>query len=778
MSIASRQVRKEVNRIIEERIKDGFIPTIDFIVAELSKFYSKVRVGFPSFMMRLQKYRTLWNVNAYNDNLSEIYDDLNNLYEEIVSQFTIILDNFDYAETERAKLFHEINSLNGDIENLMLISNDFVGYRYSVYDDFRDTSKVNLSHSTCEINSNAGICTIRESTNGVDKIDLAKYYGVVNFPMLAESQYAANIISNTVSPGSQFGNAFSNSSSSWMQNIVSKVPGKLVVSFIIDVSEDGVSGPEISRIEVTGQSPKNATIEPLWSNDNINFLALPMGFASNVKDSFGGSTTVWNFAPIQIRYIKFIVTKEIEDQQIMADNIPAYLYVIGFKNIGIYKMGYDITSTLYSNPFSITDINGESLTIDKASLLVEHDIQEGTAIDYYLSLGASGVTDPTSYEWVNISPTNDPIPEHQQIVDFRQVSFLSNVPDIQWSSASFNTPLEWYEGVPFYKVFEFPYNPISNTATLYRGKNDWQVDVQYKIDRLSVYDEAHTFGAGNNVTLTYPNFAPNKGQGLIRGSVVVKSDQGTNPTTTYLSPNDYSINYTTFVISKTTGSKILADPTEPANTIYVDYKYDKETQTPSIYTTYVYVLNSNGTDINLTPWSASDILNNNFTKIETAGNVVDVSTLPAYHLSPGWHQISTTGEPFTIYDRFYYANGTKRLHDLVYKQYAYAQPLQEVSWFDLKYNTFLSDHTKYAIYDYNNDGKDEIIVNYRPQTAKWSSDSDDLLSANGSETYVLSYKYIETPTDKIYLRATLSRSEDSSPLTTPTLKSYTIKLGY
>jgi len=70
------------------------------------------------------------------------------------------------------------------------------------------------------------------------------------------------------------------------------------------------------------------------------------------------------------------------------------------------------------------------------------------------------------------------------------------------------------------------------------------------------------------------------------------------------------------------------------------------------------------------------------------------------------------------------------------------------------------------------------VVNYKPQTSLWSSSSDDMLCPDGAETYVLSYKYISTQTNDIYLKAVLSRNDDSSPITTPTLNSYTIKLGY
>ena len=196
MSIASRQVKKEVNRIIEERMKDGYIPTIEHITTLLAEYYRKVSVGFPSFQMRKQLYRKVWNVDKYNDNLSEIYDDLNNLYEELVDQFTIVLTNFDYYDTERRKLMHDIKDLNGDLNRLLLTAEDTEGYLYAVYDDFINRDKIDLNYTTSEINTDAGIITLRESRQGIKKLDMSHYFDIVNFPILAEEKYAENITSN------------------------------------------------------------------------------------------------------------------------------------------------------------------------------------------------------------------------------------------------------------------------------------------------------------------------------------------------------------------------------------------------------------------------------------------------------------------------------------------------------------------------------------------------------------------------------------------------------
>jgi hypothetical protein len=778
MSIASRQVVGEVNRIIEERMKDGYVPSINYIASRLAMFYKNVTIGSPSFKMRQQLYRKIWDVNTYNDNLSELYNDLNILYEEMVSQFSIVLRNFDYFETERARMFHEIQELTGEVSNLLLLSNNTDGYLYSAYDDFNDNSKIDLEYSDCEINTSLGCCTIKESSQGVSKVNMSRYYETVNFPILAEEEYADSVISNTLSEGTKFGNAFSGVSGTWQQNIVSSIQGPIVVSFIIDITDDSGDAIPITRIEMKGESPNTMQVLPLWSVDNVNFTDLPMGYSINLKDVANGRYTVWNFTETNVKYIKFMITKEGYDNEIDNDGATAYQYLVGFKDIGLYKMGYSDSSTLFSECYSIEDIVGDSLTVDKAAIETEQDVPANTSIDYYLSLGVSGETNPENFTWTRVSPTNEVSPLYQQIVDFSQVATYSDIPDIQWNSSLYSTPLETYNGISFYKVYAFTSEPVKDSVSLYRGKNDWQVDQEYDVTRSYVYNEEHTFGSNTSILLTYPTGSAIKGKGLIKGSIVVKSEPGTSPGYTYVNESDYTVNYTTHVITKTSGSTISSEPGASTNTVYVDYQYDLETALPLRYTTSVYILNEAGVDINLVPWSASSIDSGQFTWIETGGTTEDVSALTSFHMKTGWHKITTTAKPYTAVDRFFSVNSGKYLYQLVDKQYAFADELQEVSWFQLKYNTLVSDHTKYAVYDRDGSGYKEIIVNYKPQVSPWSSVSQELLCYSYPETYVLSYKYLVSVTNNIYLKAVLSRAEGSDSTITPTLYSYTIKLGY
>jgi len=717
-------------------------------------------------------------VENYNNNLTELYEDLNNLYEELVDQFTIVLKDFDYFDTERHKLLHQIINLEDQLVDLVLTAADTEGYVYSVHDSFLDRTKIDMENSSCEINTDAGIVTIRESLSGITKVDMSHYFLTVNYPILAEAKYSKNILSNTLFPDSKFGYAFSDVSASWNQDILTSIPGELEVGFIVNISPNNDNGVYITRIEVNGQSAKSMTVTPLYSLDNINFVIFPLGYGTMSKVVSNGKIAVWNFAETRVRYVKFLIYKAIEDEQATLNSIPAYRYVIGFKHIEFFKMGYGISSVLYSNAYEVKDPADESLTIDKASIVVDQDLQSGTAIDYYLSLGDPSITDPTLYNWAALSPTNTTDPKEQQVVDFKHIAFFSNVPEIEWDSGSYGTALETYYGIDFYKLYQFPYEPVKNSVALYRGKDNWQVTPTYTIQRKAVYDEKHAFLTANTITLSYPNFTPVDGQGLIRGSVRLKSDAGQNPNYWNTTPGDFTVNYSSKVVTKSAGSAITSDPDAPANTVYCDYQYDDEIVKPTVYTTHVYILNQDGVEINHIPFSQAEIDAGQYTTVETDGAIVDMSLATRFKLKAGWHQIVTTAEPESVNDRFYTVNSNKQLYQLVYQQFAYAEKLQETSWFELKYNTLITDHSKYAIVDYDGDGNKEIIVNYRPQTAAWSSSNDDMLCAHGAETYVLSYKFITTATNKIYLKAILSREADSAPTSTPTLRSYTIKLGY
>jgi len=779
MSLASRQVKKETNRIIEEHMKDGYIPSVEYISAKLGEFYSKYTPGAPMLQARHQPYRKLFDVDIYNSNLNELYEDLNNLYEEIVDQFTVVLKDFDYYDTARKQLLFKVKELRGELSGLLLAAANTDGYVYSVYENFIDRSKIDLEHTTCEVDTEAGIITLKESMSGIVKVDMSHYHETINYPILSESKYSKNIVSNTIFPMSKFGYVFSDVGGTWMQNVVSSKPGDMVVSFIIDICPDNADGLYISRIEMEGQSPKIMYVQPLYSIDNVNFVALPVGFGSGVKEVITGLKTVWNFDQTRVKYIKFMVSKTVEDEQISNGNYPAYRYVFGFKTIKIFRMGYNATSVLYSKAHVVEDPADEAMTIDKAALEVEQDLQSGTSAEYYLSLGSDTTDDPTEYNWAAVSPVNDPSPKEQQIVDFKHVAFFNNVPKITWDESAFNDPVETYREIPFHRIYDFPYEPVKNSVVLYRGRDDWQVTPRYEIERKAVYDEKIPFGNLTSVTLNKPESTPIEGDGLIRGSVRAKVEPGQSPAYWYTTPGDFTINYATKVLAISEGGAISRDPASPNNTIYVDYQYDNEESEPTVYTTNVYVSNPDGIDINHIPFSTAEVDAGQYTTVSTSDGVLDVSQLTKFYMAQGWHQVVTTAEPCSGSDRFFTVNGRKYLHELVEIQYAFVQTLQEVSWFVLKYNTLMTDHTKFAIHDYNGDGKKEIVVNYRPQTTKWGSVKNDLLCALGPESYVISYKFITELTNRIYLKVVLSRDNAvASPSATPSIKSYTIKLGY
>ncbi len=784
MALASRQIKKQLNKIIEKKLKSGFIPTVELLRSELIKYYREVTVGTPSFKARRQPYRKEWNVENYNSNLGEMYDDLNTLYDEIVSQFTTVLVNFDFNDTERNRLLHEVNTLNSQIDDLLLLADDIDGYLYSVHDSFLDRGKIDLRYSTCEINTDAGAVMLRESKNGIKKINMSHYYDTEQYPILAEKEYASRIVSNKLFSGSRFGYAFSDLNTAWNQRIITNESGELVVFFITELNPAANDEVPVSRIEILGHFPRAVKVEPLWSVDNINFKALPIDTTMRQKNVSDNITQIWNFPETKMQYVKFIISMQEEDEEAGGSDIPEYLYNIGFKNISFFQTAYMSGSVLYSNVYEIEDPTGEPLTIDKVTLVTDEDIPVDTNIEHRVSLGATSTDDPTQFNWVAISPLNDPNPSEPQLVDFRHIAFLNTLPLIQWDTTSYDTPIDSKNGIDFYQIYEFPYEPIRDSVTLYRGNDNWQVIPKYLVERKAIYDESHTFETGNTgaeyITLNYPNFTPVDGDGLIRGSIKVKNSPGSAPDVTYTTPNDYVVDYTTRRITRVKDSTIRSD----GATIYVDYQYDNETSEPTVYRCYIYILNTNGIDVYIKPFSSAEIEAGQFLKITTNGEETNLSSEVEYHMPPGWHKIETTAEPRGADDRFYSVN-SKYLYQMVHKEYAYGEKLQEVSYFELKNAIKKSDHSKYSVFDYDGDGNKEIIVNYRPQTEKYIStgktygNTYDMLNPDSDEeTYELTYKYIATSNDKIYYSAILSRGEGSAPDLTPTLKEYTLRIGY
>jgi hypothetical protein len=319
---------------------------------------------------------------------------------------------------------------------------------------------------------------------------------------------------------------------------------------------------------------------------------------------------------------------------------------------------------------------------------------------------------------------------------------------------------------------------------MYRGDDNWQVIPKYVVERKAVYDEGHTLPVGNSgtesSTLIYPSGVVIDGDGLIRGSVKVKSSPGASPDVTYTTPNDYIVDYATKDIIRPKDSTIRSD----GATIYIDYQYDFEDAQPTVYRSYIYLLNPDGVDVNVEPYSSAEIEAGQFLRITTNGEEFDISSEIQYHIPPGWHKVETTAQPRSSDDRFFDVNG-KYLYEMVHKQYAYGEPLQEVSYIELTNTIKKNDHSKYAVYDHDGDGNKELIVNYRPQTEVYRSSNQtygntyDMLNPNAdAETYELTYKYISTESNTLYYQARFTRDDQATADLTPTLNEYTIRIGY
>lgn len=829
--ISERQIKKFLNKFFQQELKKGVIPSVKEVILYLSDLLKAVVFGKPTIQLRQQKYRQIWDVDNYNKTISEFHFDLNIAYEEIIHQIDRELRNFDFNETERNRLNYLLNTTHDEVKNLLFTVENPAGYSYTVGDTFNDTQNVDLATTTTDVNIDAGVVTLRESRQGNVKTNLSHLFELENYPFIIKEEYDAKIVSNQLAVGSKFGYAFSDLTNAWKQQIVTSESGKLVGWFTIEINPEIDVETRISKIEMVGHSPKLTAVTPLYSVDNINYVDLPIHQPTRyIRDD---RKTVWIFPEMGVQWLKFEFIKEEEDDVLGDAEETHYLYEFGIKNISLYNTGFAQKGSLFSTIFTVSDLGDNALTISKVGLDVDEEVPTGTTISYYVGLPV-GDTDNIQ-NWHQISPRHRIGEDIPHSLDFKTVLSSNNYPLItmgDWGDLPYIAD-ESYNDINFFNIYNFKHDVVKDSVVLWRGRDNWQVKTSFDVVRQHEHDESKTFPVGdtgdekvNLLKLRKPDWAASTnyvlgalieptirngyiykcttagtsgsdepttwpttigntvGDGtvvwtcdqrvdstLVRGSVRVKNQIGNNPTLFYNSPADFTVDYLNGKVIRSKESNI-----PDTGEVFIDYQYDVPQPKLTEYTCFVLINNPDGVTIKITPFTPAQIEAGHFLRTIQGGRLIDLSSRSEHHFPPGRFEITTTAQPKSADDRFFTAN-QKHLENLVTRLHAFGEKMENVSWFELKFNTLKSNHKRFAIEDVIVGGFKELITNFRPQATDWSPGTGRTLLFGG-EKFEISFKFMTDVRTKIGFRAELNRADNVTPSVSPLISSYNILIGY
>ncbi|MES9681790.1 hypothetical protein ABWK22_02495 [Gottfriedia acidiceleris] len=404
------------------------------------------------------------------------------------------------------------------------------------------------------------------------------------------------------------------------------------------------------------------------------------------------------FPTTEMKNLRIWIRKQESDKESVHPEGYSYQYLFGVKKIQFFQLSYPENGQVVTKFLSPN--TDETFSIGKVSLVTEEEIPDGTDIEYYVRV------DDREESWKQISPVNRDTAQAPSLIDFKYVVH-ANPTSVGISENTSGQEAEIIElqanGISFYSLGSIEKRKIvPRTERLYIGKDAWSIQ---KTER----DLSNT----HIPTLSDWNQPPNE---IIRNVVPIKDgNRGlilqdeifTQHTQLY-----YGMGI--FYEGKEQVLATIPSSTEPIAVFLNGEKLFEGI--PSSQTNVNYKFKQGWNDLTVLVYVQS--LNKECT-IDLGFDPITVST----HC------------------------------------YASSQFLENVSVFDLRYNTKNNDWSKYALYE--KDGKVYIVVNH---------------SLPGV-TYDFYYDYVDQVEHRdIQLKIALKQFSVGQ-YTTPVLRRYTLQFS-
>lgn len=406
-----------LEQILRDLLLHGESPRLSTITSDFNTFTATNDISKPLFKSTTSKVTWGENSSATKNNLTNntILQDLSVLYKHIFKISEQSLLNFERWKAESQLLEGRLDILTDRINNLLLLSSDTAGFFNFIQDNFVDTSKVDLTNSNAYVNTSKDIVTIGTSSPGATRVNLSSLSNKdVEFTVLSRN----NLIATLEAEGSQPVFAISDGSSYWQERVWVSKPGPVSAELKIHFPE----ATTLSKIELDlHMSNQSAAVQVIvqYSIDNYTWIQLP-------TDSFTQSVlraATFTFTPIQVQYVKFIMTKPGYDS--ISNGL--YAYEFGLDMLAFFNEGFgsNIDSTLISQALSVTGTDGLPEDFGKVVLEVCEDIPTGTSINYYIGVTNDSSAVPNDINFVGIDPITRTTTTLPSILDFGDISLIT-----------------------------------------------------------------------------------------------------------------------------------------------------------------------------------------------------------------------------------------------------------------------------------------------------------------------------------------------------------------
>lgn len=649
MSIRDKRFLAAINQIIHQEIQKGNLPSSKEFAYKFNQYLRTHDLSQPSYQYQAVRSGQTVSSNQHNQNMMEIHNDLSLLYDNIIDIYNRLASYFTSFTTGRDNIEYQINDVESKLKEMILLYNG-VGYLNTVFDVFNDTTKVDVSTTSAEVdikNHQAAIPSIKGSTIRIIPSASAVAQAMPDTP--------ANVLYHTIS-GNPNDALVDQQDQTWQIVALSENQETVSYGYFINFA----NAQDMNQIDLDLHLIKSTHVQIDFTPDNLNWFKLPY-YENGVDISTPYS---FIFPSITCQAMRIVLTKNEPDMESSSLNYPEttagklyYEYVFGIKSLKMYHLEFPPSAILYSKPLQVK--SNTPFTIDKVSLNVDEVLPNGTDIKYWIALPPEN--DGDDPDWKAISPVNRSHPAYDQIIDFNNITDdppSQFIIDPSISIGEYEQSSLYANGIKFYKIGEIHNKKIiDGTERLFIGRNTWSK--QYF---TGAFDDNNTHIPSMNDWVSPLSNIVQSHTDMVDGKAGLVLSNETNTLNT-----SYQFKCGVFCNQKETLFSAIPASTEPI----------------AIY------LNGN---------------------LLYSGIPTTTSTIN-YLLKNGWNEIivllytrqSGTANGTTLDLNFDPRNyGTN--------VYSSATPMQKVALFDLRYNVKSNDQTKYAL---QTSGEDtQVIINY------------------------------------------------------------------
>lgn len=464
MSIAQLKINTIIESVIKERFKEGKFPEAQQIITDIYNKLKDEDLYMPVYSFQPIEYEEKTNSSMYNRMLDEIEIDLHILYHTAMNLSKSMTDHIIRQSVEHEQLKNELTNLKNELKTKIL-SYSRKGILTTFYDDFIDMQKINMSRTTANVDLVAHEARISTVSNAIDKLS----FKASNIYIHGELQELPSTYIDSIEETGKLLNILSDAANQkWGLKIVSNTNASINYTIYLQlINLTQIKFINNMKLFLNSLKYTNILIQTgsLLNNGKYEWIDLPGYDIEKINDLFSYDLYLDNQTPI----FKIILNKQEADEILVDGTKTKYIYRFGIDNISLYGKKYNQESTLVSKPFNIKGFN-----YGKASLAVDEYIQDGTDIEYYLSLNNQEPID-----WIRISPSHYNNPSYKQYLDFNNLKHNSINFKIESESSTKNLilPSLRTNGLDFYMLGALPteHKLVKDTEQLFVGANSWLV---------------------------------------------------------------------------------------------------------------------------------------------------------------------------------------------------------------------------------------------------------------------------------------------------------------